>query len=164
MPRILIENIIRQLKELQDGSVWFDQCFNDKLSGLTDVEAFTKPLPELHSIAEQVSHILAWRKECILMFSGSRTNLMNSPEDWKTNNDLKRMGWGKLKTALNESKNELIHLLDNKTDEYLDTMFMDTENSFHYLIEGIIQHDIYHLGQIGICIKLLSKYKVQGVE
>ncbi len=159
MSRILIENIIRQLNEIQDGSVWFDQCFKDKLAGLTEFEAFEKPLPELHSIAEHVSHVLAWRKECMLMFSGSKTNLMNSPEDWKTNSELKQVGWENLKKALNDSRHDLIKLFDKKSDAYLDKLFKDTENSYHYLIEGIIQHDIYHLGQIGITIKLLSKYK-----
>jgi hypothetical protein len=50
------------------------------------------PFPQIHSVAEHVSHILAWRKECLLRFKGSRTDLMNSPEDWKNNIELKKTG------------------------------------------------------------------------
>ena len=49
----LINNIIRQLNEIQDGSLWFDQCFRDKIDNLSDDDAFTRPIPKIHSVAEQ---------------------------------------------------------------------------------------------------------------
>lgn len=157
MPQILIKNIIRQLKEIQDGSLWFDQCFKDKIEPLSDADAFTRPIPEVHSVAEHISHILEWRKECLLRFKGQRTELMDSPDDWKDNDTLRKTGWENLKNLFYESTVTLIRALENQHDAYLETMFADTNNNFHYIIEGIIQHDLYHLGQIGITIKLLNK-------
>lgn len=157
MSRVLIRNIIRQLNEIQDGSLWFDQCFKEKINGLSDEEALTRPIPELHSVAEHISHIIAWRKECLLRFKGQRTDLMNSPDDWKDNLALSKMGWANLRNLFYESTVTLINALENKDDDYLETGFLDTDYNFHYLIEGIIQHDLYHLGQIGITIKLLKK-------
>lgn len=84
---------------------------------------------------------------------------MNSPDDWKDDTDLKKIGWTDLKNALYESRSELIDLIVNQDDTYLQTKFLDTDYNFHYLIEGIIHHDLYHLGQIGITIKLLNKDK-----
>ncbi len=156
MSRILINNIIRQLNELENGSLWFDQCFKDKIDSLTDEEAHTQPMPNIHSVAEHVSHMLEWRKECVLRFNGSKTDLMNSPADWKNNTELQKYGWANLKNALYESRLELIELFTHQDDTYLETKFQDTEYNFHYLIEGIIQHDLYHLGQIGVTIKLLN--------
>jgi uncharacterized damage-inducible protein DinB len=153
---VLINNIIRQLNEIQDGSLWFDQCFKDKFDNLSEADAFTKPMPQIHSVAEHVSHILEWRKECILRYKGLRTELMNSPNDWKSNSELRITGWSNLKEALYLSRLELIDLFTNQEDTYLETKFLDTDYNFHYLIEGIIQHDLYHLGQIGITIKLLN--------
>lgn len=157
MSRVLINNIIRQLNEIQEGSLWFDQSFKDKLDRISDSDAFVRPIPQLHSVAEHVSHMLEWRKECILRYSGSKTELMNSPTDWKENSELRTIGWTNLKNDLYQSRHDLIHLLENKDDAYLETKFLDTEYDFHYLIEGIIQHDLYHLGQIGITIKMLPK-------
>ena len=34
MPRILINNLIRQLNEIETGSRWFDQSFRDKFDHL----------------------------------------------------------------------------------------------------------------------------------
>lgn len=162
MSRALVNNIIRQLNEIQEGSLWFDQCFKDKIGKLSDDEAFARPIPEIHSAAEHVSHMLEWRKECILRFNGRKRELMDSPDDWKDNAELRKVGWANLINALYDSRIELIGLFENQDDSYLETRFLDTEYNFHYLIEGIIQHDLYHLGQIGITIKLLKEKKTAG--
>jgi uncharacterized damage-inducible protein DinB len=156
MPQLLINDILRQLQELQEGSRWFDQSLKDKISGLSDEEAFTRPIPELHSVAEHISHIIAWRKECLLRFNGQRTELMNAPEDWQDNTSLKKTGWPKLKALLYESTDQLIKALQDKDDAYLEIPFQDTDYNNHYLIEGILQHDLYHLGQMGITVKMLK--------
>lgn len=157
MPQILIKNILRQLREIQEGSLWFDQCFKEKIETLSETEAFTKPIPQVHSVAEHISHILEWRKECLLRFKGQRTDLMNSPDDWKDNTELSKIGWTGLKQLFYESTTALINALKDQDDTYLETKFPDTDYNFHYLIEGIIQHDLYHLGQTGITIKLLRQ-------
>ena len=63
MQQVLIKNIIRQLNEIHDGSLWFDQCFKNKIDNLPDADALARPIPQIHSVAEHVSHILEWRME-----------------------------------------------------------------------------------------------------
>jgi len=41
MADALIKNILRQLREIQDGSLWFDQCFKEKIDSLSEAEALT---------------------------------------------------------------------------------------------------------------------------
>jgi uncharacterized damage-inducible protein DinB len=156
LSQVLIKNIIRQLGEIQDGSLWFDQSFKEKIDKLSEDEALTRPIPQVHSVAEHISHILEWRKECLLRFKGQRTDLMNSTYDWKDSIELNKIGWTNLKNLFYESTVTLINVLKNQDDSFLETKFLDTDYNFHYLIEGIIQHDLYHLGQIGITIKLIS--------
>lgn len=157
MAKILIKNIVRQLHEIQEGSLWFDQSFKDKIDHLSDAEALTRPILQVHSVAEHVSHMLEWRKECMIRFKGLRTDLMNSPDDWKDNTELSKIGWTELKNSFYKSQYDLIYLLESQDDSYLETTFLDTDYNFHYLIEGVIHHDLYHLGQIGVTIKLLNK-------
>ncbi len=156
MQNILVNNFIRQLKELQEGSLWFDQSLKEKLDALDEAIVFVNPHPSVHSVAEQVSHMLEWRKECILRFDGGKTELMNAPNDWKSNTELKMIGWQALRDSLYNSTSVLIGLIDGKDDLYLDTVFQDTAYTYKYLIEGIIEHDIYHLGQIGVTLKLIQ--------
>ncbi|MFM7717096.1 MAG: DinB family protein [Microcystis sp.] len=157
MTDTLVKDILRQLRELQEGSLWFDQSLKDKLSNLTEEEVFTRPLPEVHSVAEHVSHIIEWRKEALRRFEMKRTDLMNGPDDWKDNATLGKLGWNQLKELLFESTELLIQTLEGKNDTYLATRFQDTNYNFHYIIEGILQHDLYHLGQIGVTLKLLRR-------
>jgi hypothetical protein len=41
-------------------------------------------------------------------------------------------------------------------DNFLESEYKEGR-SFDYIVEGIIHHDIYHLGQIGLVISLLNK-------
>lgn len=161
MANTLVNNFIQQLKEIEQGSLWFDQCFKEKLDSLPEEIVFTKPLPAVHSVAEHVSHMLAWRNECIIRFSGERTELMNSQEDWKDNAELQKTGWQQLKNLLYDSTQSMIELIAGKEDAYLNTIFQNEEYTFKYLIEGIIHHDIYHLGQIGVTLKLIGERVVK---
>lgn len=156
MSSILIDNFIRQLKELENGSLWFDQSLKGKLDNLATSTAFNRPPPSVHSIAEHVAHMLAWRRECIVRLNGGYTDMMDSQADWQPVTKLNMIGWTVLKNLLYESTIEMIGLIEGKNDAYLDTVFRDTEYMYEYLIEGIIEHDIYHLGQIGVTFKLLQ--------
>jgi len=157
MTTILIEHFIRQLKEIQDGSLWFDQSFKGKLDNLSADDAFKRPIPSIHSVAEHVSHMLEWRKECIVRYNGRKTELMESSDNWKNNIELQKIGWINLRNALYASTLDLVSLILNQDDKYLETRFLDTDYNFKYLMEGIIHHDLYHLGQIGITLKLLRE-------
>ena len=156
MPATLINNFIRQFTELEHGYLWFDQSLRGKLDELAEEIAFAKPNPGIHSVAEHVSHILAWRYECLLRFEGRRTDLMNGPDDWKDNAQLRKIGWTQLKKSLYESTKSMINLIKDKDDSYLDTHFQNEDYTYKYLLEGIIHHDIYHLCQIGVTLRLCN--------
>ncbi|MGB3588042.1 MAG: hypothetical protein WBA23_15950, partial [Tunicatimonas sp.] len=63
---ILIEDTINQLKDVQDGRNWMGASFAKKLNMVSEKEAFVRPVPNLHSVAEIISHLTAWRKDIIL--------------------------------------------------------------------------------------------------
>lgn len=157
MSKVLIEDIIRQLRELEDGSLWFDQSFKSKLDHLSAEVVFVRPVAGVHAVAEHVAHMIAWRQECLSRFNGNKFDLMNTPADWPRLEALQVTGWSALKDQLYQSTQDLIRLFDGRDDAYLKVPFRDTEYNNHYLIEGILQHDIYHLGQIGVTLKLIDR-------
>lgn len=156
MKNTFIKNILSQLHDIQDGEIWLDENFKKKIDNLPEGIAFKRPLPELHSVAELISHLLVWRKESILKIVGQKSELtMASPENWLSNEELQKTGWENLKKAFYHSQVELIELIKNKSDDFLEEEYTNGYN-FKYLLEGLIHHDMYHLGQIGIVIKLLN--------
>jgi hypothetical protein len=164
MENKLIKNIVGQFKDIQEQELWLDENFKKKIDSLSEELAFERPLTDLHSVAELISHILVWRKESILKLKGLKSTLtMESPENWLTNEVLEKKGWENLKSEFYQSQKDIIELIENKTDEYLEKEYTDGFK-FKYLLEGLIHHDLYHLGQIGIVIKLLNKNVIEKRE
>jgi len=152
----LINEMVQQLQHNTNGGSWLDENFNTKLEKVTEENAFVRPVPEIHSVAELVAHILIWRIEGIKKLQGLKSNVtMQSPENWRNNEELKAIGWKKLKADFFSSQTELIDLIKDKSDSYLEENDYVPGYSYKYLVEGLIHHDIYHLGQIGITLKLL---------
>jgi len=152
----IIHNLTRQLSEVIDGEPWVDETFSKKLSGLTEEQAFTRPLPSVHSVAELVSHLLEWRISVLsILKGGSRTITMDSSANWKDNDSLRQEGWDILKEKFFKSQQDIIAFLDQQNDDYLEQVDKE-QHSYLYYAEGLIHHDMYHLGQIGLVIKMLS--------
>jgi uncharacterized damage-inducible protein DinB len=157
MNNVLIKNIVKQLQDVQDGDLWLDETFAKKIDLLTEEQALTRPIPEMHSVAEIISHLLEWRKGCMLKLQDKKSSLtVESPEDWKSNDELKKIGWKKLKEDFYASQYHLIRFIEVKDDSFLIQKYLDTADTFQYFLEGMIHHDFYHLGQIGIVVKLLK--------
>ena len=160
--QILINHIIEQLEENQNGKVWIGPTFNRVLEKIDDKNAFIRPVEEMHSVAEILSHLTTWQKETILKIrtgKGKRTD--DCEENWYTNDKLSASGWSALREAYVNSLAEIINLLKEKEDSFLDQEYYDTDFKGYYpykfVIKGMLHHNLYHLGQIGITIKYLKK-------
>ncbi|MFD2034047.1 DinB family protein [Belliella marina] len=157
MDRKIVENIRGQLKDVQNGITWYDDNIEKKIKPITEKQAFIRPIPEIHSIAELISHIWVWRMHTLKKLKGLDSNLtIESPENWKGNEELKTIGWTQLKEDLKQSQHELVQFLADKDDAYLESHALGEKYTPKQMAEGIIHHDLYHLGQIGITIKLLN--------
>ena len=157
----LITHLVQQLQDIQEGKLWMGDSYLRKLNKIDDSLVFERPLPDLHSIAEIYSHVTLWRKEAILKIktgTGSKTD--DCEENWLPLDKLKAKGWATIKDEYDSSLKELIQLLQQKEDSFLDELYYDTDFKGNYpysfLINGMLHHDIYHLGQLGIIIKYLK--------
>lgn len=156
----IIEYIIQQLKEICAGKPWMGSSFASKLADVDEDLVFERPLENLHSVAEIISHLTFWRREALLKIKtgqGSKTD--DAPENWLPNDILRLKGWGQIQKEYNDTLSELIALLKGKEDVFLSQTYYDTDFKGNYpysfLINGMLHHDVYHLGQLGIIIKLL---------
>lgn len=165
MSNYLIQNIIQQLVDVQEGKPWIGSSYASKLNEVDENKFFTRPLPDLHSIAEILSHLTLWRKETILKIqtgTGSKTD--DCPENWRANEELRQEGWQSIRSEYEKTLFELIELLKSKNDAFLDETYYDTDFkgrfTYSFVINGMLHHDIYHLGQIGIIIKYLNQNNI----
>jgi uncharacterized damage-inducible protein DinB len=153
----LIQTTIQQLKDAENGDLWIDENFEKKLSQVSEDEVFTRPHPQLHSVAELISHLIVWRRVTIRRMNGENLVMeIDDPENWKTNEELRKTEWDALLKDFHKSQKDVIALLEGKDDTYLDTTSTHFDKDFNYLMQGMIHHDMYHMGQLGITIKFLK--------
>ena len=157
MKNDLIQHYISELSEFMQGDPWVDETFAKKLASINENNAFIRPIPNIHSVAEVISHLLEWRL-CILSYlrGGSRTLRDSDAANWRTNVELSQIGWQSLLAVFYKSQEEIIDLLKTKDDQFLSEIALGETHQLKYYVDGLLQHDMYHLGQIGLIIKLLN--------
>lgn len=155
MKNTLISNFVKQLKSIHQGDNWLEENFKKKIDSLSAKEVFERPHSQILSVAELISHILVWREESTRKLKGLKAELtVESSANWKSIADLKNTGWTNLKNRLYKSHDNIIALIESKHDDFLEIVH-EQGYSYKELIEGLIHHDLYHLGQIGITIKFI---------
>jgi uncharacterized damage-inducible protein DinB len=143
-------NYINNFNQLYEKGAWFGDTYLEKLADVTEKEAFTQPMKGVHSIAELVSHVIHWRGG----ITKDSYPSMESPDNWRSLDTLKAMGWKKLLEEFTGSQKQVISVLKNARPEYFKEEYRPG-NTRDYLVEGIIQHDIYHLGQLALVKKMI---------
>jgi len=153
----LINEHIRHLNELTRGDAWLDESFKKKLRPVDESNAFLRPMPDLHSVAELISHMTEWKNSVLSILKGGRRTLtMKSPENWRTNDQLRSVGWNDLQQRFFDIQDELIAFLQTVDDHHLLKPVSEESGDYNKMLTGIIDHDVYHLGQLGITIKYLK--------
>lgn len=151
------DEIIIQIQNMLHGPLWLGESFSKKLNKLPETLAFERPLAEMHSVAEQVAHLTVWIEACIDRMNCISNELKeNDPNDWKDINLLRQKGWSQIKEEFFKAHARLSSFADTCDDLFLNGKYQIDEFTNKDVLFGLIQHDAYHLGQIGITIKLLK--------
>tara|TARA_R110001592_G_scaffold89416_3_gene262991 strand:- start:1314 stop:1799 length:486 start_codon:yes stop_codon:yes gene_type:complete len=155
MNRNKTHQLLEALNESFQGLPWYGESLMDKLSQIDYRIVNIAPIPTTNSVARLVHHIINWRIFVIEKFKGNDEFdiEMNSQNDWTDLNIATEKDWTDLIQKLVNTQKEIFDLLNAKTDDFLQTPVHGREYTIHRLIEGIVQHDIYHQGQIAIVAK-----------
>jgi uncharacterized damage-inducible protein DinB len=152
-----IQDFITDFQDLWEGSFWASTNFVETLKGLSPTQATAKPLPHIHSIAQLVWHITAWRKVMIENLKGNTDYHLkiDSNEDWKWIDEGDTTAWEQAVYELESSQKEILKILSDSGDDLLARVYKQ-KHTLSFLINGVIQHDIYHLGQMRMVKGLLK--------
>jgi len=147
---------VENFAQLYDKGAWFGDTYMEKLADVTEKEAFTPPMKGVHTIAELVAHVVYWRSPIIKKLKGNKDYVgsVDSPENWLPLDQLKARGWKKILDEFDTSQKELLKLLDAAKPNFLNEEY-SPGNSWDYVVEGIVQHDVYHLGQLALVKKMI---------
>jgi uncharacterized damage-inducible protein DinB len=151
-----IERIIDQLNRAFVGEAWHGPAVIEILEGITAQQAAAHPLAGGHSIWELTLHITAWTRAGSRRLQGDRAQLTDV-ENFPPVTDSGERAWDEARESINLAYQELrgaILLLD---DSQLDQPIIEGMSSIYVTLHGVIQHSLYHAGQIAILKKAFSE-------
>ncbi len=146
-----LENIINNLSETYEGMPWHGNSLKELLLDVDTTIAFYRPFEKKHNIAELVAHILIWR-QYVLEILNENYNFkidIGSLGDFPEVTESEKV-WRELLTQLDENQVLLLEKLAAFSSTKLDEEVPEKSYSFRFLLEGIVFHDVYHGGQIGL--------------
>lgn len=152
-----IQYLISQLKESFEGDPWFGRNMQQLLNEVKEQVAFEKPNGQ-HSIAELVWHMVNWREFVITRFVKNESKDLHYFEenDWRKIDEADSSQWQKGVKKLQETQEQLLNILMIQEDTILDKKVEERTYNFRTLLNGIVQHDIYHIGQIAYLVKYFA--------
>lgn len=141
-----------QLNRSFRGEAWHGPCLLDLLGDISFEQAAARPIPGAHSIWELVLHITAWLDAVRRRLAGDAVEL-RPEQDWPAVVDPTESGW-KLALGTLEGVHERLRGAIAALDEdRLDENVRGKPYSIYFMLHGVIQHNLYHAGQIALLKK-----------
>jgi uncharacterized damage-inducible protein DinB len=157
-----VDRIIDELQREFSGDPWHGSPLLQILDGLSADQAAAHPVQGAHSIWELVLHITAWKGEVRRRLSGAPAG---EPEegDWPAVGDTAPERWWRALEGLRGAHERLIAAIRELPEDTLFEPTNDPRNrplgagvSYYVLLHGIVQHDVYHSGQIALLKRALE--------
>ena len=151
-----VNRVMEMLSNTYNGSAWHGASMLEILKGIDAVQAF-QATDHIHRICELVQHITTWRIYAIKKLEGDKQFDVSKEDNWKSFDRQDEEAWKDILTQLDESQTKLISALKHFPDEKLQDTVPGKAYDFYTLIHGVIQHDLYHLGEIALLARELNE-------
>jgi uncharacterized damage-inducible protein DinB len=149
--------IITSFETILSGQPWFGRAVYEILEEADESKVHTKPNDTEHSMIELLWHMNVWAEFTLGSLEGRNAEEMKAIEanDWREI-DPKTHTWKKGLEELKSIHKKIIELLNQKDDSFLSEIVPLRKFNFRFMLNGLIQHNIYHLGQVAYVKKMLA--------
>ena len=157
-----ILRLAEQVGAAFSGPAWHGASLDENLKGLTPEQAAARPVAEAHSIWELVLHLTAWTGEVTRRLGGAAP-AAPAEGDWPAVGPVSPRAWTEALTRLRSAHEALAEAVRRYPPErWADRVGgerdapLGTGVSYAEMVQGLLQHDAYHGGQIGLLRKALG--------
>ena len=154
--------LAEQVEGALSGPAWHGASLEENLKGLTSEQAAARPVPEAHSIWELVLHITAWAGEVTRRLAGAAP-AMPAEGDWPPVGAVSPRSWSETLERLCKAHAALVDAVRRHPAERWTQRVggerdapLGTGVTYAEMVQGLLQHDAYHGGQIGLLRKALG--------
>jgi uncharacterized damage-inducible protein DinB len=147
--------ISAMMKSTVTGPAWHGPSVMELLEGVTAEQALKHPLEECHSIWEIMFHLNEWQEYALDTIQGKKNNLKEG-KDWpKPPADADESRWEMTMRRFEGCSREIREYIMHIDEARMHEMVPGKEFNLKVLLHGIIEHNIYHGGQLAILRKLV---------
>ncbi len=146
LERMETRRLASQLRRSYEGQAWHGPSLRELLDGVTSEQAAAKPVSGAHSIWELVLHVTAWEREALAVLEGKKYETLAGAKDWPPVSE----PWQTTLDALEAVTHALVTAIRAMPEEKLNESAGGAEYNFYFLLHGVVQHNLYHAGQIAI--------------
>jgi uncharacterized damage-inducible protein DinB len=143
-----------QIRRAFEGNAWHGDSILELLAGVNAATAAARPIKNAHSIWEILMHIAAWDGAVVRRMGGAVE--LTDEENFPTIKDTSEAAWTQAIESAKKTHNELIKAVATFPDSRLTEQVPGKPQKFHnfyYMFSGIVQHELYHAGQIALLKK-----------
>ena len=145
-----IERILDQLNRSWGGPSWTGVDIQPLLDGIREEHARAHPLPNAHSILELTAHMTTWMN-AVADRLGGETRELTADEDWR---DVTNLAWPAAIAEMENAQSHLSDVIARLTPDDPDKKVAGRKYTIYVMLHGVIQHNLYHAGQIGLLKKV----------
>ena len=153
-----IDRILDQMDRAFSGEAWHGPSLMNTLDGLSAEDASKHAIRGAHSIWELVHHLGSWNGIVLHRLRGEDVEV-TAERDWPPVWEVSETSWRRAVENLAESQLRLRTFAASIEDDLLDRKDQKTtgaSTSRYIVLHGLIQHTLYHAGQIAILRKALG--------
>lgn len=148
-----IKRIKSQLRRAFEGEAWHGPSVMELLKDVSAQQAAAHPVAGAHSIWELALHIATWeryaRRRIVEATALDPTDEENFPAVVDTSDE----AWRATLEANKRNHAELLETVAALDEERLSEIVSGKPYSIYFMLHGVIQHDLYHAGQIALLKK-----------
>lgn len=147
-----------QIRRAFEGDAWHGDSVREILANVDAAMAAARPIKNAHTIWELVLHINAW-DDAVLRRTGGTAVALTDKENFPPVTDTSQASWRKAVGHLKRTHEDLVKAVAAFPDARLQEQVPGKTQSyynFYYMFSGIVQHELYHAGQIALLKKAAS--------
>ncbi len=154
--------LYNQLSTALYGRAWYGSPVYAIIDDVSFDTAYEKAPGASHTIAQILMHMLAWLEETTSRMQG---NLAGTPQkgDWPDAGEADEESWHQLISYFKLANVELLKQINDLPEDKWTIPTNDhrgkyeaEELSYEALVVGLVQHHIYHAGQISLLNKMIN--------
>ncbi len=156
------ERLIVHLDRTFAGDPWHGSSLMTILEDVTASQAGRRPASAVHSIWELVRHIAAWKREVTRRLGGHPAG-EPADGDWPPVTDTSEAAWAAALADLRAAHAGLLAAIARLDQSALNERVRDDRDpalgaslSRHDTIDGLIDHDVYHAGQVALVKRMVT--------